>query len=572
MELRNLIINGISPQGRKDIIKKYKMNNFSYYNREKITTDLKKTEFDLLIIGGGITGAGIALDAASRGMKVALIEKNDFASGTSSKSTKLIHGGLRYLKQFDFWLVKEVGTERAIVHKLAPHLVVPEKMILPLIDGGTYGSWLTSIGLKVYDILASVEGEDKRKMLDKEEALEKEPLLPETILNGAGYYAEYRTDDARLTIEVLKTALDYDAKMINYTEATEFIYEENRVVGANVKDTISGEEFAIKSKYVVNACGPWVDELRQINHSKIGKRLHLTKGVHLVVAHEKLPVKQSVYFDVPDGRMMFAIPRGKVTYFGTTDTNYQKDKNTVETNLVDATYLISAVNNMFPDINISLDDVQSSWAGLRPLIHEEGKSASELSRKDEIFVSDTELISIAGGKLTGYRKMAERIVDLVGKKYERRFNKEFGEIKTDEIVLSGGAFKNSSEVKSYTDAIQNRIAEVDFNRKDAEYLVHNYGKQTDIILQKFDDIMHDNMQEKMIKAEVWFAINYEMATNPTDFFMRRTGRLFFNSESVHQFKNFVLSEFKTAFSWDIKTTENHQKELKHYIKMATTFE
>ena len=161
---------------------------------------------------------------------------------------------------------------------------------------------------------------------------------------------------------------------------------------------------------------------------------------------------------------------------------------------------------------------------------------------------------------------------MVGKKYDRRFEKEFGEIKTEKIVLSGGAFKNSSEVKSYTDAIQNRIAEVDFTRIDAEYLVHNYGKQTDIILQKFDDIMHDNMQEKMIKAEVWFAINYEMATNPTDFFMRRTGRLFFNSESVHQFKNFVLSEFKTAFSWDIKTTENHQKELKHYIKMATTFE
>lgn len=552
--------------------KKYKMNNFSYFNRENITNDLKTTEFDVLIIGGGITGAGIALDAASRRMKVALIEKGDFASGTSSKSTKLIHGGLRYLKQFDFWLVKEVGTERAIVHKLAPHLVVPEKMILPLIDGGTYGSWLTSIGLKVYDILASVEGEDKRKMLDKEEALEKEPLLPKSILNGAGYYAEYRTDDARLTIEVLKTALNYDAKIINYTEATAFIYEENRAVGANVKDTISGDKFAIKAKYVVNACGPWVDELRQINHSKIGKRLHLTKGVHLVVAHEKLPVKQSVYFDVPDGRMMFAIPRGKVTYFGTTDTNYQKDKDNVNTDLVDATYLISAVNNMFPDITISLDDVQSSWAGLRPLIHEEGKSASELSRKDEIFVSDTELISIAGGKLTGYRKMAERIVDLVGKKYERRFEKEFGKIKTEEIVLSGGTFKNSSEVKSYTDAIQNRIAEVDFDRKDAEYLVHNYGKQTDIILQKFDDLMHDNMQEKMIKAEVWFTINYEMACNPTDFFMRRTGRLFFDANSVNSYKKFVLNEFQNYFSWDEKTVEKYQKELEHHLKMATTFQ
>ncbi|TVZ56364.1 homodimeric glycerol 3-phosphate dehydrogenase (quinone) [Lutibacter sp. Hel_I_33_5] len=547
------------------------MSNFSYFDRENITKDLKSTEFDVLIIGGGITGAGIALDAASRGMKVAIIEKNDFASGTSSKSTKLIHGGLRYLKQFDFWLVKEVGTERAIVHKLAPHLVIPEKMILPLIDGGTYGSWLTSIGLKVYDILASVEGEDKRKMLDKKEALSKEPLLPKKILNGAGYYAEYRTDDARLTIEVLKTAIEFGAKAINYTEATEFLYKENRVVGVKAKDSITNEEFIINSKYVVNACGPWVDELRQINHSKTGKRLHLTKGVHLVVAHEKLPVKQSVYFDIPDGRMMFAIPRGKVTYFGTTDTNYQQDKNNVEVNLVDATYLISAVNNMFSDINLSLDDIQSSWAGLRPLIHEEGKSASELSRKDEIFVSDTELISIAGGKLTGYRKMAERIVDLVAKKYKRRFDKEFDDIKTEEIVLSGGTFKNSKEVQSYTDAIYNRIAEVDFSQKDAEYLVHNYGKQTDHVLKKFDDLSDENQQEKMIKAELWFTLNNEMVCTPTDFFMRRTGRLFFDPQSVFLYKNLVIKEIGNHFNWDEQTTKKYQEELEDKIKLATEF-
>lgn len=547
------------------------MNNFSFFNRAGISTDLQASEFDLLIIGGGITGAGIALDAASRGMKVALIEKNDFASGTSSKSTKLIHGGLRYLKQFDFWLVKEVGTERAIVHDLAPHLVVPEKMILPLIEGGTYGSWLTSIGLKVYDILASVEGEDKRKMLDKEEALDKEPLLPESILNGAGYYAEYRTDDARLTIEVLKTALDYDAKIINYTEATEFIYENNRVVGATVSDSITNKSFNIKAKYVVNATGPWVDTLRQTNHSKTGKRLHLTKGVHLVVPHEKLPVKQSVYFDIPDGRMMFAIPRGKATYFGTTDTNYQADKNNVETNLVDATYLISAVNNMFPDIHLTLDDIDSSWAGLRPLIHEEGKSASELSRKDEIFVSDTELISIAGGKLTGYRKMAERIVDLVDKKYTRRFDKSFNDIKTREIVLSGGTFKNYDEVKSYIDAIYNRINEVDFTQKDAEYLVHNYGKQTDIILKKFDEFMDENQQEKLLKAEVWFTINHEMTCTPTDFFMRRTGKLFFDIHNVKQYKKFVITLFKNHFSWDDATTKKHEDILSEQLKKASTF-
>ena len=547
------------------------MSNFSNFNRAQITKDLQTTEFDLLIIGGGITGAGIALDAASRGMKVALIEKGDFASGTSSKSTKLIHGGLRYLKQFDFWLVKEVGTERAIVHKLAPHLVVPEKMILPLIEGGTYGSWLTSVGLKVYDILASVEGDDKRKMLSVKKSLKKEPLLPKKILKGAGYYAEYRTDDARLTIEVLKTAQNYDAKLLNYSEATEFIYEDKRVVGANVKDGITNESYNIKAKYVVNACGPWVDELRQINNSKIGKQLHLTKGVHLVVDHKKLPVKQSVYFDVPDGRMMFAIPRGKVTYFGTTDTNYQQDKDDVNTSLVDATYLISAVNNMFPDITISLDDVESSWAGLRPLIHEEGKSASELSRKDEIFVSETELISIAGGKLTGYRKMAERIVDLIDKKYKRRFEKSFGEIKTKNLVLTGGDFENYDEVKSYTDAIYNRIAEVDFNQKDAEYLVHNYGKQTDQILKKFDEFTEENQQEKMMKAEVWFSIQHELACTPTDFFMRRTGRLFFDPKSVTQYKDYVLSLFTSHFSWDTETAEKHKQELEHHVKMATTF-
>ncbi|XRE43215.1 Aerobic glycerol-3-phosphate dehydrogenase [Tenacibaculum discolor] len=547
------------------------MNNFSSFNRKNIQQELQTTEFDILVIGGGITGAGIALDAASRGMKVALIEKNDFASGTSSKSTKLIHGGLRYLKQFDFWLVKEVGTERAIVHKLAPHLVIPEKMILPLIEGGTYGSWLTSIGLKVYDVLASVEGDDKRKMLDKKEALEKEPLLPENILNGAGFYAEYRTDDARLTIEVLKTASQYDAQILNYTRADEFIYENKRVIGAKVTDTFTDESYDIKAKYVVNAAGPWVDELRQINNSKIGKRLHLTKGVHLVVPHEKLPVKQSVYFDIPDGRMMFAIPRGKVTYFGTTDTNYQQDKDTVETSMVDALYLIEAVNNMFPDIQLTIDDIQSSWAGLRPLIHEEGKSASELSRKDEIFVSDTKLISIAGGKLTGYRKMAERIVDIVAKKMKRRFDVEFDSIQTEEIVLSGGPFQNYKSVKLYINQIYKRIKPFGFSEKDASYLVHNYGKQTELILDKFDELNEENIQERLLKAEVWFTIKHEMTCTPTDFFMRRTGRLFFDKPSVDSYKNLVIQEFTNRFKWDKNTTLKHQQELDKKIDLAINF-
>lgn len=547
------------------------MKRFSFFDRENTINELQSIEFDVLIIGGGITGAGIALDAASRGMKVALVEKNDFASGTSSKSTKLIHGGLRYLKQFDFWLVKEVGMERAIVHKLAPHLVVPEKMILPLVDGGTYGSWLTSVGLKVYDVLAAVEGEDKRKMLNQSEALVKEPLLPKHKLKGAGYYAEYRTDDARLTLELIKTSLNYDAKPINYLEVLEFLYEDNRVAGATVKDVLTNTVFNIKSKYIINATGPWVDRLRLKNQINTSKKLRLSKGVHLVVDYDKLPVKQSVYFDIPDGRMMFAIPRGRSTYFGTTDTNYQGNKDEVKTDLVDAMYLIGAVNNMFPDVLISIDDIKSSWAGLRPLIHEEGKPASELSRKDEIFIAKSELISIAGGKLTGYRKMAERIVDLVAKKHLRRFSKEFKKTQTEQILLSGGKFENFDDVKNYIKVIYKRIFEDKFSEKDAQYLVYNYGKQTEIILNKYDEFIEKHPHEKMIKAEVWYTIHNEMACTPIDFFMRRTGRFYFDIDSVHRYKTIVLNEFSNYFFWDKEEEEKKKEELLKKLEEVISF-
>ena len=547
------------------------MNRFSFFDRENTINELKSSVFDLLVVGGGITGAGIALDAASRGMKVALVEKNDFASGTSSKSTKLIHGGLRYLKQFDFWLVKEVGMERAIVHKLAPHLVVPEKMILPLVDGGTYGSWLTSVGLKVYDVLAAVEDEDKRKMLNQKEALVKEPLLPKHKLKGAGYYAEYRTDDARLTLELIKTAINYNAKPINYSKVIEFLYDDNRVTGATVKDVLTNTIFSIKSKYVINATGPWVDSLRLKNQINTNKKLRLSKGIHLVVNYNKLPVKQSVYFDIPDGRMMFAIPRGKSTYFGTTDTNYQGNKDEVKTDLVDAMYLIAAVNNMFPDVSISIDDIKSSWAGLRPLIHEEGKPASELSRKDEIFVSKSELISIAGGKLTGYRKMAERIVDVVAKKYLRRFAEEFKKTQTEGILLSGGEFEDFNEVKSYINFIYKRIIKDRFDEKDAQYLVYNYGRQTDVILKKYDKLKTGTPLEKMIKAEVWFTIHYEMTCSPSDFFIRRTGRAYFNIESVYKNLSLVLTEFAMHLSWKEEVLKRRKEELNMALELITSF-
>lgn len=544
---------------------------FSNLDRNDIKDRLKTTEFDLVVIGGGITGGGIALDAASRGMKVALLEKGDFASGTSSKSTKLIHGGLRYLKQFDFWLVKEVGSERAIVHKLAPHLVLPEKMLLPLIEGGSYGKWLTSIGLKVYDILAQVTGDDKRQMLDKKEALKLEPLLPKKILNGAGYYAEYRTDDARLTIENIKSSLRYGALALNHSKVTGFTYDNEQVSGVTIKDVLNGDKLTVKSKYVISAAGPWVDELRTVNNSKRGKRLHLTKGVHLVFPYEKLPVKQSVYFDIPDGRMMFAIPRGKITYVGTTDTNFNLDKDDIRTDLADAIYLISAVNNMFPDIELEMDDIISSWAGLRPLIHEEGKSTSELSRKDEIFTSDSGLISIAGGKLTGYRKMAERVVNRIAKKMEEDYDIELKECHTDTIPLCGSDFKKYKQVKKYIDQVFNEIKNDGFAKYDAWYLVTTYGKQTEQILGYYRSLKNKDNALRMLRAELKFGIGHEMVSSPMDFFIRRTGRLYFDIDSIRTYYKSVLGDFQKAFDYHEDEILAFRKKMEEELELHSNF-
>ncbi len=508
---------------------------FSSQTRAKQLKTLAADRVDLVVIGGGITGAGICLDAASRGLKTVLLEKGDFASGTSSKSTKLIHGGLRYLKQFDFWLVKEVGSERAIVHKLAPQLVLPEKMLLPLIEGGSYGKWLTSIGLKVYDILAQVDGEDKRQMLEKKEALKKEPLLPKKKLKGAGYYAEYRTDDARLTIENIKTSLQFGAIALNYARVEDFTYSsEGRVSGVKVRDLVGNTELEIAADHVINAAGPWVDELRSQNKSKRGKRLHLTKGVHLVFPHEKLPVRQSVYFDVPDGRMIFAIPRGRITYVGTTDTNYDGDKDHVRTDLADAIYLISAVNNMFPSIELELSDIESSWAGLRPLIHEEGKSASELSRKDEIFTSDSGLISIAGGKLTGYRKMAERTVNRIARRLEDE-GKKLKPCQTDRIPLCGNEFAKFKEVRKLGKAVAARLEPYDLGAETAWRLVTTYGAQTERILASFEAGNAADPMWRLVRAELEFCLAFESVQNPMDFFIRRTGSLYFNIETVRRY-------------------------------------
>lgn len=543
---------------------------FSYPGRPAIIQNLKNEYYDVIIIGGGVTGAGIALDASTRGLKVALVEGKDFASGTSSKSTKLIHGGLRYLKQFEFNLVREVGKERSILHELATHLVRPEKMLLPLIKDGNYGKIITSVGLMVYDVLAGVEEEDQRKMLSIAETMKSEPLLNENIVEGGGIYAEYQTDDFRLVTELIKTAVEHKAQVLNYTRCTDLLAKGGKVCGIICQDEESGEEFKVYGDYVVNAAGPWVDQVRKFNKKVKETKLHLTKGVHIVVPFERLPVKQSVYFDVADGRMIFAIPKNNITYIGTTDTNYKGDPRDATTNKKDVKYLIEAVNISFPTVNLKAEDVLSSWAGIRPLIQEEGKSASEISRKDEIFISDRGLISIAGGKLTGYRKMAKRTVDLVLEmKSSRSGITKKAKSKTKKIKLNGNSFKDTRAIAYYKSKLHKENPGISQSR--IQYLVDLYGDQAETILSFADRLPGKDYDTKLMKAEVRFCIEREMVMHLTDFFINRTGRLFFDVDSVKKHMSLVATEMKHWLDWTSEKMKEEIALMEAEIEKATVF-
>jgi glycerol-3-phosphate dehydrogenase len=356
--------------------------------------------------------------------------------------------------------------------------------------------------------------------------LEKEPLLNQDILKGGGMYVEYRSDDARLTIEVMKTAVANGALCLNYMECIDFkLNENNKISGVVAKDMFTDEEITIHAKKVINAAGPWVDNLRKIDNSLKGKRLHLTKGIHLVVSKSKIPIRHAVYFDVADGRMIFAIPRGKIVYIGTTDTNYSENTDYPFADKKDAAYVLEAVNRMFPSVQLTENDIISTWAGLRPLIHEDGKSPSDLSRKDEIFISDTNLISIAGGKLTGFRKMAQRAVDVVCRQLKKEGNRKFGACSTAFIPLSGGELEGKS-IEEYARQIQLKCK--CFDLEDVTELVEKYGSNTPLILE----IAENETDKNLLQAEALYAINHEMVYNIADFLIRRTGRVYFERDSI----------------------------------------
>ena len=493
-------------------------------SREDTVARFSSKGYDMLVIGGGVTGACIARDAALRGFTVACVEKNDWAYGTSSRSSKMIHGGIRYLEMFQFHLVFEAQRERRQLLLNATHLVYPQPFTFPIYRGEKNGVFMIGMGLWMYYILAVFRNVQNHKMYMHDKAVQLEEGLDSERLKAAGVFYDCSTDDARLTMAFALSAIDAGADCANYVEVVDFLRRGDRLSGARVRDIITGAEFDIESRVVVNAAGAWGDRVCEIDEPGTPEKLQLTKGSHILVPRDRARTKNALPVISPaDDRMMFVVPRGRFALIGTTDTYYHEDLDGPYATREDVEYILDAANVALPRANLDKADVVSTYSGLRPLCMMEGGedvSASKVSREHRIYEGRSGLLTIAGGKLTTGRSMAQEMVDLAAKV----LRKEFGiKAKTgcrtlNNPILGAPAVDTEARVRAlgsklkFSDDILAGLFKQGTAALDVLALVDEDPSLADRIR---DDIPH-------IKAQVRFAAESEMARTVDDFLVRRT--------------------------------------------------
>lgn len=393
-------------------------------------TGLSGEKLDLLVIGGGITGCGVARDAAMRGLSVALVERDDFASGTSGRSSRLIHGGIRYLEQGQLHLVHESIRERQTLLRIAPHLVNPLAFTWPIYRGARIGKLKLSAGLLVYQLM-SVGRSRRHSTLNAAETLEREPGLEGVGLTGSAVYYDACTDDARLTLANAIAAKELGAAVTSHTRVTEIIRDGSKSVGAVVKSQRTGESREIRARVIVNATGVWQNTF---DGDERAQRLHGSKGVHIGVPRERVGNRDALTLISPvDGRVMFCLPAGPQAIIGTTDTWTDESPEAVHASPGDVDYLLRSANAYFPRAQLTLDDVVSAWAGIRPLASAKGANPSAVSREHSIITDSSGVINVTGGKLTTFRSMAAEIVDHV----QEALGREKKAAATDSVELPG---------------------------------------------------------------------------------------------------------------------------------------
>ncbi len=530
---------------------------------------LEKEEFDVVIIGAGITGAGIAWDAALRGLKVAIIDKGDYGEGTSSGSSKLVHAGIRYLSNGEFSLVKLASKERMLMFKMCPHQTAPIPFLIPIYKKGKNTTLRMLAAGVLYDTLSSFKNTENFNFLSKEKTLEKTPNIKSDDLRHSLYYWDGIMDDARFTLETILSAQENGALCINYVKADSFNlekFEQDEIVkGVNVTDLISGKSFSIKGKIIINSTGPWTDEIL----STLGiesKLLRITKGIHIVT---KRIVRDNVVVVVTadDGRSLFVIPfRIKYSLIGTTDTDYTESNDHIAVTNEDIEYVISAVNNDFPGA-ITKKDVISAYSGVRPLLVDPtAKSEDKTSRGFEIIESKLNLLTVTGGKYTIFRHMAEKTVDKILK--IMHLKKRDFPCKTKKTQLHGG-----TGIKYMIDYLRTNVSlmikKYGFDFEVADHIVHTYGTNHQKILTLIEK--DEQLKERIVKdrphilAEIVYSIENEMCLTLSDFMFRRTQLQLLEHQGLDCAER-IAEEMGNILGWD----KNQKKQqFDNYVKDLT---
>ena len=504
-------------------------------NINKIATE---KEWDLIVIGGGASGLGVAVDACSRNLKVLLIEEFDFSKGTSSRSTKLVHGGVRYLKNGELSLVIEALKERGIMLNNAPHLVRNMSFIIP-----TYEWWDTpfyGIGLKVYDLMAGKLGLGPSKFLSKKETIKKIPNVNQDELNGGIIYHDGQFDDARMGISLARTVEEHGGAVVNYLKWNSFIYENGQVSGIKVTDQISQCSYALKAKVVVNATGVFAEKIMRADEPKAELKIKPSQGVHLVLDKSFLKSENAIMVpNTSDGRVLFAVPWHDVVVVGTTDT--EVNKISIEPKATDQEIDFILTNaEKYMTRKPKRSDVKSVFAGLRPLISRENKSSKSLSRKHTIYKSKKGVYHLLGGKWTTYRKMGKDVLDLI---------KSTGQLKlkpsnTEELRIFG--YKSNVD---WSDPL------------------HFYGSEKEHVISMGSNKPLSPLLP-LTEAQIIYAIRYEMALNIEDVLSRRTRCLLLNAKECISIAPTVArimrSELNAEENWE-------QEQIKLFLDLAKNY-
>jgi glycerol-3-phosphate dehydrogenase len=504
---------------------------------------LERESFDCAVIGGGITGVGIAREATLRGLSVALLEAADFASGTSSRSSKLIHGGLRYLAMGDIALVRETALERKEIHRLAPHLAEPRWVVVP--TRSRAGLLKMRAGITTYEKLGAVEDADLHRNWSRDELEAEEPILDRSRFAHACVYREYLTEDARLVLANLRCAVAGGAVVLNHAPVDAITGDSGSADGVEAQCTLSGRRVRVRARCVINAAGPWVDRVHQIENPQAESRLHLSKGVHVVVPEERLPVRNIVILGAADRRSIFVIRRGEAVFIGTTDTSYEHGSETwPRITREDVEYLLEPIPRDFSVEPLAPEDVVAAWSGLRPLIAEPGKKAHEISRRDEIWIGPKRVVSVAGGKLTGYRPMTRTAVEKAAEVCELRLATPLER----EAPLPGGDF--DGDLEGLSARLQR---ETGLEPAAAARMIGLYGTEAGEVVGRGANPLVPG--SSVLSGEVSWAIEVEGAARLEDVLYRRTRAALYEPSVREALVEPIADRMTERLGWDAARRE-----------------